>query len=124
MGRVQDEANRRWPDEPKDSGRPTHPRFSAYRRGFRLGAWWQARQPTDDAKLEEARLAGAAEAFDAINGYINLMWANNRGAKSDAYRDGFNAATGRIYHMMAEARGQIEGEREVRIFEMTKDGES
>ena len=126
MGAIDDEANRRWPDEPRDSQFKTNPRFSAYRRGFRLGAWWHARQPTDDVKLEQARRAGQVEALMAVEGYINLMWKQNqehRSKKSPQFWDGFDWATGHLSHMAQEARGQIESEgaREVRMFKVAED---
>ena len=107
------EADRRWPDPEK--GEPNRERFWPLKRGFRLGAAWAFRQPTDDARIEAARLAGAAEAFDAVQGYLRLVTHNMDPNSDKKWRDGVYALSGRLHHMMAEAGGQIQMEREVKL---------
>jgi hypothetical protein len=98
------EAERRWPD----SGIGPHDRWWNVRRGFRQGAMWAFGQPTDDARLEGARRAGQMEALDAIKGYLTLQTKNIEG--SSDFKHGVWALSGRLHHMIAEAKGQIVSE--------------
>lgn len=110
MTTATEEADRRWPDPEERAQRE---RFWKLKRGFRLGAAWAFRQPTDDARIEAARLAGAHEALEAVKGYLSLVTKDLEGTLE--WKRGVWALSGRLQHMIVEAQGQVEGDREVQL---------
>jgi len=109
-----EEADRLWPDPEK--GKPDRERYWPLKRGFRLGAAWAFRQPTDEARIEAARLAGASEALDAVAGYLRTVTSNLEG--SSEWKRGVWALSGRLHHMVVEVKGQIVLDREVQLLQL------